>query len=75
MQSKKRSLTEAVINTLIGFVISFTGGMFFYSLCGVKVSNSQNFILTILYTFLSIGRGYLIRRFFNKADALKLQQQ
>jgi hypothetical protein len=36
-----------------------------YPALGIPVKFSQNLIITTVFTFASIGRGYLIRRVFN----------
>lgn len=66
MQSKLESLTEAVINTFIGFVIAFISQLVFFPIVGIDVTLGQNLILTVLFTLVSIVRTYIIRRYFNK---------
>ena len=66
MQSKLESLTEAVINTFIGFVIAFISQLIIFPIVGIDVTLGQNFILTVLFTLVSIIRNYVIRRYFNK---------
>ena len=66
MQSKLESLYEASINIFIGFVIAFISQLVFFPIVGIEVTLDQNFILTILFTLVSIIRTYIIRRYFNK---------
>lgn len=66
MQSKAESLIEAVIGTLIGFVISFCAGLVIYPMFGFNVSAGQNFGIILLFTVLSVVRSYLVRRYFNQ---------
>ena len=66
MQSKIDSLIEAVISTFIGFVIAFISQLVFFPIVGIEVTLDQNFILTILFTLVSIIRTYIVRRYFNK---------
>ena len=66
MQSKLESLTEAIINTFIGFVIAFISQLIIFPIVGIDVTLGQNFILTVLFTLVSIIRNYVIRRYFNK---------
>lgn len=65
-QSKLDSLIEALLSTFIGFVVSFTANLMLMPLLGIPVSLSQNFILTVAFTFVSVARSYLVRRFANK---------
>ena len=75
MQTKLESLTEAVINTFIGFVIAFISQLIIFPIVGVDVTLGQNFILTILFTLVSIIRTYIIRRYFNKKSKSKIQRE
>ena len=68
MQSKKYSIIESVANTLIGLVTSFIIQLIIYPLLDIPVSISQNIIITLVFLIVSIIRGYLIRRLFNKKD-------
>lgn len=65
-QSKIDSLIEALLSTFIGLVVSFTANLMLMPMLGIPVSLSQNFILTVAFTFVSVARSYLVRRFANK---------
>ena len=65
-QSKLDSLIEALLSTFIGFVVSFTANLMLMPMLGIPVSLSQNFTLTVAFTFVSVARSYLVRRFANK---------
>ena len=66
MQSKLDSLSEAIFNTFIGFVIAFISQLVFFPIVGIEANLAQNLILTILFTLVSIIRTYIVRRYFNK---------
>jgi hypothetical protein len=66
MQSKKHSIIESVTNTVIGLVTSFIIQLIIYPLLDIPVSINQNIIITLVFFTVSIIRGYLIRRLFNK---------
>ena len=72
MQSKLESLTEAIINTFIGFVIAFISQLVFFPIVGIEANLAQNLILTVLFTSVSIIRTYIIRRYFNKKSKSKI---
>lgn len=72
MQSKKASIVETVISTVAGLVTSIIIQIIVYPLYGLEVSFSQNLQLTAIFTAVSIVRGYIIRRFFNKSCTSKL---
>lgn len=68
MQSKKRSFKEAIVNTFIGMMITFTISPFLYWIHNVKISYPVMGSLTISFTIVSIIRNYIIRRIFNKKE-------
>jgi ABC-type spermidine/putrescine transport system permease subunit I len=64
MQSKRQSLKETLTNTFTGMAGSFAITM----LCLQVFTNTVMIAVstTVLCTVWSIGRGYTIRRYFNK---------
>lgn len=65
-QTKKHSLLEAVTNTAVGFVISLGSTFIIFPLVGVPSSAGKNLLITLFFTVISILRGYILRRFFNR---------
>lgn len=66
MQSRMDSAIEAGINILIGFVLSWVFFLLVISpLFGFHSNAGESFIITVLYTFLSFFRQFLIRRWLN----------
>lgn len=68
-QSKKKSLIESIVNTLVGFLITMAVSPFIYWVCDVKMSLPQMSVVTLLFTLVSIIRNYVIRRYFNKQES------
>lgn len=66
MQTKRGSFQETCVNTLIGFGVTYVFSPLIYSMCGIKTTATQLGLATLYFTILSIIRGYVIRRFFNK---------
>jgi hypothetical protein len=64
-QSKKASLLEAILNTLIGFWIAVLANYFLLPLWGLAVSLTQSVEIGLLFTWIAILRGYILRRLFN----------
>ena len=64
-QTRTWSLIEAFINVLIGFWINYIANLLIFPLFGFQISLSDNFIMGLIYTAISIGRSYVIRRWFN----------
>ena len=65
-QNKKQSLTETIISTFIGLAVSLITQIVVFPLYNLDVSFNQNIQITIIFTIVSIARGYLVRRYFNK---------
>lgn len=65
-QSKEQSLKETVISTFIGLAVSLITQILVFPLYGMEVSFNQNIQITIIFTLVSIVRGYFVRRYFNK---------
>jgi hypothetical protein len=69
-QTRLGSLIEVSINILIGFWINFVANLVILPLFGFNVTISDNFLIGFLYTFVSVARSYVVRRWFEK----KIQQ-
>ena len=66
MQTKLRSLLEAVTNTLVGYTISVGIGQVVYPLFGYDITIGDNMGLTAVFVAVSLTRSYVIRRWFNR---------
>lgn len=64
-QTRLGSLIEALMNVAIGFGINFAANLVILPLFGYTPTIAENFQLGALYTIVSIGRSYVIRRWFN----------
>ena len=65
-QTRKKSLIEAITNTVAGLVTSFLIQIVIYPAMGIPVSINQNIIITFVFFVASIVRSYVVRRIFNK---------
>ena len=70
-QSRKMSAFEAVFSTAAGFGISLAAAPVVYPLFGHSFTMAQNVGITIVFTFISLARGYAVRRVFNLLQNLK----
>ena len=70
-QSKLESFIEACVSTVVGLVVTMSAYPLINLLCDVKMSTSQVAMSTVLFTILSVARGYVIRRFFNNLNGVK----
>lgn len=64
-QSKKMSLTEIATSTCIGLVVSLISNIIIFHGMHIPMSFGQNVEMTMLFTVISIVRGYFVRRLFN----------
>lgn len=67
-QSKLHSLTEAVVNTLVGLVIAMLATALICWFHDIPMLWGNNFKITAWMTALSVVRSYVIRRYFNRKD-------
>lgn len=66
MQSRLESLIEAILNCMIGFGISFLANAVVLPLVGLPVTISQNVIIGLALTVVSVARQYALRRWCQK---------
>ncbi len=65
MQTRTQSLIEQTVSTAIGFVVALVAQLAIFPLFGIHISMNQNLMLVVLFTGVSIVRGYMVRRLFN----------
>jgi hypothetical protein len=63
-QSKFMSWVETCLNTGIGFVIAITAQVLVFPLFGFNPPLSTNFNIALIFTVISIVRGFILRRAF-----------
>lgn len=66
MQSRLHSMIESVSNVAIGYLVAVLSQIAIFPLFGIDVSFSDNLLIGVWFTAISIGRSYLIRRLFNR---------
>ncbi len=64
-QTRLGSLVESWTNTAIGYVINVLAGLVIYPMFGASFSLLDNMGIGLVFTAISIVRGYAIRRWFN----------
>lgn len=67
-QSKIQSFIEANVSTAIGFCISWAVTPLVMAVFGYSVGAGKALGITIVYTVISIVRGYFVRRLFNRME-------
>ena len=68
MQTKKQSLVETLTNVGIGWFISFIANMLVLPLFGYNINLTDGVLISIIFTVISIIRGYVVRRWFNSRN-------
>lgn len=63
-QSRGMALIESLGSTAIGFGVALLTQILVFPLFGFNPSFSTNLIITVIFTVVSVGRGYLVRRLF-----------
>lgn len=63
-QPKLMSWLETCLNTGIGFAIAIGAQILIFPLFGFNPPLSTNFTIALIFTVISIARGYLMRRLF-----------
>jgi ABC-type bacteriocin/lantibiotic exporter with double-glycine peptidase domain len=63
-QTKKASLAETLLSTLIGFVVAISTQLVIFPWFGIHVALHQDLLIGAIFTVVSIARGFVIRRLF-----------
>ena len=64
-QSKLESLAEVCLNVGIGWVIALITQFIVFPMFGIDVTVGEQLLISVIFTIVSIIRGYVIRRWFN----------
>ena len=70
MQSKRESMIESLTNVSIGWFISFIANMLVLPLFGYNINLTDGLLISIIFTAISVIRGYVVRRWFNSKEEL-----
>jgi membrane protein implicated in regulation of membrane protease activity len=65
MQSKRESIFEAVTSVAIGFVVAIASQLIIFPWFGIHIPFTDNLLMSVFFTIISIIRGYFVRRWFN----------
>ena len=64
-QTRIGSLIEVAINIAIGFGINWIANLCILPMYGFQITGGQAFTMGLIFTVISVARGYIIRRWFN----------
>lgn len=65
MQKKRHSVLETCVSTAIGFGVAYIANWFILPVFGMPQSHHATFWITVMFTAISLIRGYCVRRLFN----------
>jgi hypothetical protein len=70
-QSRLMSLVESLANVLVGYGVAVATQMLVFPLFGLAVTISDNLLIGLIFTAVSIVRSYALRRGF---EAMRVRQ-
>jgi len=70
-QSRLMSLAESLANVLVGYGVAVATQMAVFPLFGLTVTVTENLLIGLIFTAVSIVRSYALRRGF---EALRVRQ-
>ena len=70
-QSRLMSLVESRVNVLVGYGVAVATQMVVFPLFGLAVTVTENLLIGLIFTVVSLVRSYALRRGF---EALRVRQ-
>ena len=64
-QTKLQSLIESITNILIGYFVAIASQLAVFPLFGINIPLSDNLLIGVWFTVISLVRSYTVRRYFN----------
>ena len=69
-QTRAGSLVEATANVVVGYVLALITQALLYPLFGIATTLSTDSIIAAVFTLVSLGRSYVLRRLFERLHAV-----
>ncbi len=63
-QSRWMSFAEAVVNVVVGYGVAVLTQMLVFPLFGMRASVSDNLLIGVIFTMVSLVRSFTLRRVF-----------
>ena len=67
-QSRLMSLVEAVANVIVGYGVAVVTQILIFPIFGLHTTLAQNLKMGAVFTVVSIGRSYALRRLFDRLN-------
>ncbi len=71
-QSRRASLIEAIINTVVGYALAVVTQIVVFPLYGIEVAVSAHLGIGVAFVVVSLARSYALRRLFEWARLRRL---
>ena len=68
MQSKRESMIESLTSVFVGWLIGVILNLTILPLFDYNITVVDSLLVSLIFTVISVVRGYLIRRFFNSKE-------
>jgi hypothetical protein len=68
-QSRTMSLVESITNVVVGFLLAIATQLAVFPSFGLTVSARDNLLISGIFTVVSIGRSFALRRLFEAVRA------
>lgn len=65
-QTRTQSLAETLASVAVGYIVAVISQLVILPWFGVELTLSENFTVAAYFTAVSIARGYVVRRVFNR---------
>lgn len=69
MQTRLMSVLESIANIVVGYGVAVITQLIVFPLFGLAASLSDNLVIGLIFTIVSLGRSYALRRFFNSRSS------
>ena len=69
-QSRGMSLVEAVANVVVGYGVAVVTQILIFPIFGLHATLVQNLKMGLVFTVVSLGRSYALRRLFERLRRL-----
>ena len=69
-QSRLMSLVEAVANVIVGYGVAVVTQILIFPIFGLQTTLAQNLKMGAVFTIVSLGRSYALRRLFERLRRL-----
>lgn len=71
-QSRAMSLVESLANVAVGYGVAVVTQILIFPIFGLHTTLAQNLMMGAIFTVVSIGRSYALRRLFEEIRVRKL---